>query len=86
MHRTVALTAIFGGGVLDVDVFRKQGAIAFEGAYVPFPFITFLADDIRAEEGGGVRPGEVAVQEFLRAGLVVGVGQVAEEAVHFHCA
>ena len=86
MHFAVTGRAIVVGGILNQDKFRFQLAALVEGGGVPLVAVSRFLEQPGTDERGGVRQVEFPGADFNRAGFAVRLFEMAQEAVHFHCA
>ena len=88
MHQAVALAAVGVGGILHGHKFRLELTLRVECGRVPaislIPAVACAFHQTGAHQGSGVGPTERAILQGGDTGVVVGIGQVTQEAVHLH--
>ena len=82
VDRPVTLATVLRPRILDGHPLWLQAAVLLEGIGDPLPALVRALHQAGAQQGGRVGPLEAPRLELLRAGLVVGIRQMAEEAVH----
>ncbi len=84
VHQAMTLAAVGIGRVLYQHELRLELALGVEGVRPPAIRVAPDLHQARPEQGGGVSPAELPALQRDDAGVVGRVGQVAQEAVHFH--